>query len=148
MNDNRQASDYVEASYTPNFWDFDQPESSLIQNSVSYHEACSHLLVSLKSMITFMHDRGYSKSPTLWGIIFAIGHPLTAGKSMIDIAREIRCTKACLSKIATEFIDATGLPPSQAMKSEEARNTYKQTNRNIYGRKRNDPRSEQSSCDA
>ena len=136
MNDDRTADEYTELSYTPDFLSFDEPELEAFKQSATYQEAAKILMRSLNRMVSFIHDRGYSKSPTLWGVIFALGHPLTAGRSMTDVARELQCTKACISKIATDFIDGTGLPPSHAMKSEEARNTYRKTNTNKYGHRK------------
>jgi hypothetical protein len=63
-------------------------------------------------------------------VAFALGHPLTAGMSMLEAARHLGCTKAAISKIACDFLAETGLPPSSALKSEEAKTTYKQTNGN------------------
>ena len=84
----------------------------------------------LNQSITFLAIHGYSKSKTLWGVAFALGHPLTAGMSMLEAGRMLGCTKQAISKIAMDFLEHTGLPPSSALKSEEAKSTYKLTNGN------------------
>jgi hypothetical protein len=103
----------------------------------AYREASEKLLVVLNKTISFLAEHGYSRSKTLWGVAFALGHPLTAGMSMLEAGRELGCTKQAISKIAMDFLDTTGLPPSTSLKSEEARNTYRKTNTNKYGHKRN-----------
>jgi hypothetical protein len=47
---------------------------------------------------------------------------------MLDVARQIGCTKQAISKIAIDLIDELGLPPSPSLKTEVARQIYKKTN--------------------
>jgi hypothetical protein len=130
MTDFRDASQYDEASYTPNFFfDEDGVESNEL-GKTSYREASEKLIEVLNQSITFLAIHGYSKSKTLWGVAFALGHPLTAGMSMLEAGRMLGCTKQAISKIAMDFLAHTGLPPSSALKSEEAKSTYKLTNGN------------------
>ena len=133
----RDAAEYDEASYTPDFYSFDDPTAGHAFRMTAYREASEKLLVVLNKTISFLAEHGYSRSKTLWGVAFALGHPLTAGMSMLEAGRELGCTKQAISKIAMDFLDTTGLPPSTSLKSEEARNTYRKTNTNKYGHKRN-----------
>jgi hypothetical protein len=137
MHDQRDAAEYDEASYTPDFYSFDDPTAGHAFRMTAYREASEKLLVVLNKTISFLAEHGYSRSKTLWGVAFALGHPLTAGMSMLEAGRELGCTKQAISKIAMDFLDTTGLPPSTSLKSEEARNTYRKTNTNKYGTKRN-----------
>ena len=137
MHDQRDAAEYDEASYTPDFYSFDDPHAGHAFRMTAYREASEKLLVVLNKTISFLAEHGYSRSKTLWGVAFALGHPLTAGMSMLEAGRELGCTKQAISKIAMDFLDTTGLPPSTSLKSEEARNTYRKTNTNKYGTKRN-----------
>ena len=144
----RGPAEYDEASYTPDFFSFDDPydtSENFFEDPgavrgvriTAYREASEKLLVVLNKTISFLAEHGYSRSKTLWGVAFALGHPLTAGMSMLEAGRELGCTKQAISKIAMDFLDTTGLPPSTSLKSEEARNTYRKTNTNKYGTKRN-----------
>ena len=133
----RDAAEYDEASYLPDFYSFDDPTAGHAFRMTAYREASEKLLVVLNKTISFLAEHGYSRSKTLWGVAFALGHPLTAGMSMLEAGRELGCTKQAISKIAMDFLDTTGLPPSTSLKSEEARNTYRKTNTNKYGTKRN-----------
>lgn len=47
------------------------------------------------------------------------------GDSMTDIARRYGVTRAAVSKRCVEFIDALGLAPSRAMRSPQARQSYR-----------------------
>jgi hypothetical protein len=135
----RDASDYDEASYEIDFAAVCDGEADALQGVrlfpteaplSAYREASERLMGTLNRFITFFSDHGYSRSKTLWGVAYALGHPLTAGMSMLEAARHLGCTKQAISKIACDFLAETGLPPSPALKSEEAKETYKQTNGN------------------
>ena len=132
MNDFRDPSEWNEASYEQDFSSFDDSNdlSFILQNSHQYREASECMLGLLNNIITFLFNHGYHKSPTLYGIAFAIGHPLTISENMLDVARRVNVTKAAISKIAMDFLQQTGLPPSAALKTELAKNTYKKTNGN------------------
>lgn len=135
----RDPSEYNEASYEIDFaahCDFVEPLSDGVRLFPSeeplnaYRAASERLMGTLNRFITFLADHGYGKSKTLWGMAYALGHPLTAGMSMLEAARMLGCTKQAISKIACDFLAETGLPPSPALKSEEAKETYKKTNGN------------------
>jgi len=139
MHEPRDAANYDEASYEVDFAgycdDEHDPKSggALFPSEPTlacYREASVRLMGTLNRFITFFADHGYSKSKTLWGVAYALGHPLTAGMSMLEAARYLGCTKAAISKVACDFLAETGLPPSPALKSEEARDIYKKTNGN------------------
>lgn len=128
MHESRDPAEYDEASYEVDFADFcdGQPESTVS----SYREASEKMMRTLNTFISFLAEHGHSRSKTLWGIAYALGHPMTAGMSMLEAARALGCTKQAISKIACNFLADTGLPPSSALKSEEAKQTYKITNGN------------------
>lgn len=135
MESRRDSSDYSEASYEQDFASFDDPKdlAFILANSHQYREASEYMLGLLNNIVTFLFNHGYHKSPQLYGIAFAIGHPITIAQNMLDVARKTNVTKAAISKIAMDFLQATGLPPSAALKTELAKNIYKKTN----GNKRN-----------
>lgn len=135
----RDAAEFDEASYEIDFAAMcdGEPDGTLGHRlfpseptMACYREASVRLMGTLNRFITFFADHGYSKSKTLWGVAYALGHPLTAGMSMLEAARYLGCTKAAISKVACDFLAETGLPPSPALKSEQAKETYKQTNGN------------------
>lgn len=139
LHEPRDAADYDEASYEVDFAGLcdGEPDAMLGQRIFPndptmscYREASVRLMGTLNRFITFFSDHGYSKSKTLWGVAYALGHPLTAGMSMLEAARYLGCTKAAISKVACDFLAETGLPPSPALKSEEAKEIYKKTNGN------------------
>jgi hypothetical protein len=122
----RDAAEFDEASYEIDF-------AALCDGDIAdenYRTSSERMLRVFNKCITFLFEHGYWKSKTLWGIAYAVGHQLTMGKSMLEAARDLGCTKQAISKIACDFLAETGLPPSPALKSEEAKETYKQTNGN------------------
>jgi len=137
MNEPRDPAEYDEASYEVDFAALCDAGSTLGHRLFpteplmsAYREASERMMGTLNTFITFLSEHGYGKSKTLWGIAYALGHPLTAGMSMLEAARYLGCTKQAISKIACDFLTETGLPPSSALKSEEAKSTYKLTNGN------------------
>jgi hypothetical protein len=132
MHDPRDAADFDEASYEVDYAGYCDREHRLFPDEPvrEYRRATEALIRTLNIFVTFFVDHGYSRSKTLWGVAFALGHPITAGRSMLSVARELGCTKQAVSKVACDFLTETGLPPSPALKSEEAKETYRQTNGN------------------
>jgi hypothetical protein len=135
----RDAAEFDEASYEIDFAGFCDGEADSTRGArlfpsesieTSYRAASVRLMGVLNQFVTFFADHGYSRSKTLWGVAYALGHPLTAGMSMLEAARYLGCTKAAISKVACDFLAETGLPPSPALKSEEAKQRYKETNGN------------------
>lgn len=126
----RDAAEYNEASYEFDFaahCDRCEREAQ-IRDCSDYREACESFLRTLNDSLSFIADHGYHKSTTLWGIAYALGHPMIAGKSMLETARDCGCTKAAISKISCDYLRQMKLPPSPALKSEAAKEKYKQTN--------------------
>ena len=132
MSEMRDSSDYSEASYEYDFASFDDPKdlAFILANSHPYREASEYMLGLLNNIVTFLFNHGYHKSPQLYGIAFATGHPIIIAQNMLDVARKTNVTKAAISKIAMDFLKETGLPPSAALKTELAKSTYKKTNGN------------------
>jgi hypothetical protein len=138
MHSPRDAAEFDEASYEIDFAGIcdGAPDATLPARlfpgtpAPTYRQASLALLRTLNQSLTFFSEHGYSRSKTLWGVAFALGHPLTAGMSMLEAARHLGCTKAAISKIACEFLAETGLPPSPALKIEKAKSTYRKTNGN------------------
>ena len=140
MHDPRDPAEYDEASYSVDYAGYCDAAESREMGAVRlfpteplstpYRQASERLMVVLHDILTFFSNHGYERSKTLWGVAYALGHPLTAGQSMRDAARRLGCTKQAISKIACEFLETTGLPPSPALKSEQAKITYRRTNGN------------------
>jgi hypothetical protein len=132
MQEQKDPSEYAEASYEHDFLSFDDPKdlAYILANSSQYREASERMLGLLNNIVTFLFNHGYHKSPQLYGIAFAIGHPIIVASNMLEVARKLNVTKAAISKIAMAFLQETGLPPSSALKTELAKNTYKKTNGN------------------
>jgi hypothetical protein len=124
----RDAAEYCEASYVVDFAAHCDGDGRA--TATAYREASERLMRTLNKFITFFYEHGYSTSKTLWGVAYATGHPLTAGMSILQAARMLGCTKQAISKVACDFLEETGLPPSPALKTEEARKKYKVTNGN------------------
>jgi hypothetical protein len=139
MEQGRDASEYSESSYEQDFTSFDDPKdlAFILANSHQYREASEYMLGLLNNIVTFLFNHGYHKSPQLYGIAFAIGHPIIIASNMLDVARKLNVTKAAISKIAMAFLQETGLPPSAALKTEMAKNTYKKTNGNKKNKRTN-----------
>ena len=55
-----------------------------------------------------------------WGVMFATSHPLCMGRSMTDVATQLKVPRATISGIATRFCKEHGLPPSSYMRAESA----------------------------
>lgn len=63
-------------------------------------------------------------SAARWGVKFATSHPDCFGKTMSQVACELGYfSKASISKYAVMFCEQAGLPPSEYMTSETARNS-------------------------
>jgi hypothetical protein len=129
MQDDRDAAEFDEASYEVDYAAFcdGTPTAEPITNHRRAAEAMMH---TLNHFLTFFAEHGYWRSRTLWGVAFALGHPMTAGRSMLEVARDLGCTKQAISKVATNYLNETGLPPSAALKTDQAKKTYKKTNGN------------------
>jgi hypothetical protein len=132
MENQRDPSQWNEASYEQDFYSFDDPKDFplLLSESNQYREASEHMLGIINKVVQFLFNHGYHKSPTLYGIAFAIGHPIIIATTMLEAARKTNVTKAAISKVAMDFLEQTGLPPSTALKTEMAKQTYKNTNGN------------------
>jgi hypothetical protein len=129
----RDAAEYDEASYIPDFYRFDDKTSI----NLEYEDHRIVFLRILHNTVTFFMNHRHDRLTTLAGVAFAIDHIRVRGDSMEEVARKIVCTKQAISKVATAYLDATGLPPPPSMKTIKARQTYKETNTNKYGTKRN-----------
>jgi len=129
MQDERDAAEFDEASYEVDFAAFcdGTPTAEPITN---HRRAAERMMHTLNHFLTFFAEHGYWRSRTLWGVAFALGHPMTAGRSMLEVARDLGCTKQAISKVATNYLNETGLPPSAALKTDQAKKTYKKTNGN------------------
>jgi hypothetical protein len=52
-----------------------------------------------------------------WGVAFAVGSVICAGKSMAEVAQRLGCSRAAISHKARQFCDRHNLEPSPYMKS-------------------------------
>ncbi len=71
------------------------------------------------------------RNAKFWWVCFlvATGDADADGRSMTQIAAEWGVGKATVSKICVSICARLGIPPSRAMLSSEARNSYKKSNR-------------------
>jgi hypothetical protein len=65
-------------------------------------------------------------SPEKWGAAFAVGATICNHRSMAEIASLLGCSRALISYRARELCEKFNLPPSEAMKSDEASEIAKQ----------------------
>ena len=69
-----------------------------------YRACCMALFPIIHDIVSRMPD-----DIDKWGIAFATSHPMTAGRSMADIAAQLGIERASLSHKATEFCHMHGL---------------------------------------
>ena len=56
--------------------------------------------INANRLLTFFAANGYSRSKTLWGVAFALKHPMAAGRSLREVALYLGCTKQAISRLA------------------------------------------------
>ena len=66
-----------------------------------------------------------------WGLAFAAGLPFLQGQTMHEIAGQIGCTPAAISKSAVRWTKTLELEPSRYMKSVDARQAYRERQRRL-----------------
>lgn len=65
-------------------------------------------------------------------VAIATGLSAYQGETMTDVARRHGITRAAVSKRCVDIVERLGLPPSRAMRSEQARKTYRKSrNKNL-----------------
>lgn len=79
-----------------------------------YRACAQRLLPILFGVLDSMPD-----CPQKWAWMFAVSHPACQGRSMADVAAQIGVSRAFLSSLARENIEAHQLPPSSYMRTEE-----------------------------
>lgn len=80
-----------------------------------YRECATRLLPVLHRAMEWCSE-SREKS---WACMFALSHRNCTGRSMADIANQIKVSKATISELATRFCEENNLPPSQYMRSED-----------------------------
>ena len=55
--------------------------------------------------------------------MFALSHPNCVGRSMSDVAAQLRISKATISELATRFCEENNIPPSSYMRTEQDQET-------------------------
>ena len=63
---------------------------------------------NMLSLISYLYDNGYHKSKTLWGVAYAVKHPLACGISVTEAARHLGCTRQSLHSYIRKFEKVTG----------------------------------------
>lgn len=98
----------------------------------SYTTAGEYLGVSStrRALQLLIREIAFGANPQLEAevIALAVGVILEEGGTQTRIAKKHGVTKAAISKRVLAFVDRTGLPPSEFMKSAKARSTYALTN--------------------
>ena len=93
----------------------------------STREVATRLRCLLSCMDTHMSKRWDARRGWI-EISVALGLASTKGRSVTDIAGEMRVTKQAISKGSTTFLRMAGTEPAYGLKSIEARLKYQQTN--------------------
>ena len=52
-----------------------------------------------------------------WGVAFAVGSAICAGKNMAEVAQKLGCSRAAISHKARQFCERHNLEPSPYMKT-------------------------------
>ena len=55
----------------------------------------------------------------MWACMFALSHPDCMGRSMSDVATQIKVSRATISELSTRFCEENKIPPSHYMKTEQ-----------------------------
>lgn len=78
----------------------------------------------------FMEKFLKARNKRLWSACFLIstGHARAGGKSMVELAKDLGVTKACVSKTCVAISKMLSRP-SRYMRQEAAREVYRKTNR-------------------
>ena len=113
----------LEPSYWPDPIDEIEPE---IVSADAFREA-SRIGLRLLNNAMLAMLQGRMSRVTFWQICYGIGLPLTEGRSMSAVARELGVTRAALSKGSQKFRRSQGLPPNQNGKSIIASKSYSTT---------------------
>ena len=54
-------------------------------------------------LIDYLHANGYHMSRTLWGVAFAVDHPLTGGSTVRGMAKHLGCSHESIYKHFRNF---------------------------------------------
>ncbi len=75
-----------------------------------------------RAMLGVMHaaiSEAIQSPAHAWGVMFAINHPLCLGRSISDVATQLKVPRATISVVSTDFCKNHSLPPSKYMRREE-----------------------------
>ena len=98
------------------------------ENPNEYRRCAQALLPILHDVVARMPD-----TADKWGIAFALVSPETAGRSMADIATQLKCERATISFAARSFCDRHGLSYPHALRKEIRNNTNENRTNRIAG---------------
>jgi len=93
-----------------------------------YRVAARHMLDFMnRAMVFILESR--SKEISAWGIAYALGLDVASRQPMAGVARQLKVTRAAISKETKEFQRGCSLPPSLTQKRAGAcANYYKERN--------------------
>ena len=93
-----------------------------------YRAAARQMLDFMNQVIVFVLD-SRSKEISIWAVAYALGLDVAARQPMAGVARQLKVTRAALSKQTKEVQRGCSLPPSLTQKRAPAcANYYKQRN--------------------
>jgi hypothetical protein len=110
-------------------WQAESLEQIAQSNSHVYRECAIKMMRVLHLAIEYATHSEIRK----WGMMFAINHPYCIGKTMTMVATTLKSssgdqiTRASISNAATEFCRQAQIPPSIHMRSEQARDTARES---------------------
>jgi len=106
------------------FEDWQAESAASIAESPSHvYRECAIRLMGVMNMAMEWCSTSREK---MWGCMFALDHPNCLGRSMSDIANQIKVSRATISELATRFCEENNLPPSSYMKCEAAQDAARQ----------------------
>jgi len=97
-----------------------------------YRECATRMLVVLHRAMEWCSNSRES----MWGCMFALSHPNCVGRSMADVAAQLKINKATISELATRFCEENNLPPSPYMRTEDDRERARINRINLINRQK------------
>lgn len=116
----------ADESYMPNF-DFDAPEEEFDLKAAVERQANR---IVRRVIIEILEAKNARLTTECIAFVTGVGF---LGNSETDIAKKFNITRAAVSKRCVELCDKLGLPPSRAMKSEAARESYRKSRLEVVG---------------
>lgn len=94
----------------------------------------SALALNIRAIVAMFMSPG-NLSLRAWALAFAAGLDAAEGRSMTEVARELKVTRAAVSKETNRWADLLNLPRSRYLKSEQARESYSEVQKTNHWRR-------------